>query len=482
MESPRKLDSFAARVALKHFAEHATSLSPSQKGYLTALAHCLADSATGEILRERLLSDVFAGLGTPTANNRVLELREAMVAADGLALGYQLRLISSPERKPSLQRFWLELTGVLPLAPSDATLRSAATVSSSRSVPALAAPPTLELFVSYAADDGVLVHRLISLFQKRLRARTHPLASRITLWTFHKIRGGMEDDTEIQKAIDRCVMGLVMISPMACASPYIQQHEWPRFRRMSDAQAGPPLKPFYTVFVESVDARRHDLGVMCRDQAGVQPQYGHLRRPDPTTGGERMYTWSQCDTPELQGAFVEKLIDEILARLEPFDPNFKGGHGSNSGNPPQPPAPSPPSKGQLHSHRAHEAHDHRNVPTRGKRMDDAQPRTDRRAQEGSAQPLDTADNAQADAVSTVQPQAVQELLELWAKDTGPKAEPFGALFGEFGTGKSWNTQLLAKHLIHQRHTGDAKAPLPIYFDFFSAMGEHNALVRDASVP
>jgi len=62
----------------------------------------------------------------------------------------------------------------------------------------------------------------------------------------------------------------------------------------------------------------------------------------------------------------------------------------------------------------------------------------------------------------------------WARDRSDS--PFGVLLGEYGTGKTWNSQLLALTLIECLNNKEPNIPTPIYLDLSRAVDEKSRLL------
>ena len=73
-----------------------------------------------------------------------------------------------------------------------------------------------------------------------------------TFWRDNDILVGEKWHEEIQHALGRCDVGLVLVSPAFLGSQYIQDHELPEFVKGGD-------KPVIPVMLQPIDLERHDL-------------------------------------------------------------------------------------------------------------------------------------------------------------------------------------------------------------------------------
>ena len=167
-----------------------------------------------------------------------------------------------------------------------------------------AAPAEPLIVVSFVLADLESAKKLLECLKERLSARTDDLAKQIKFWNYtDDLRPGVNASPTIQDAFKRASMGLLLVSPSACASNYIKEHEWPHFRDHS----GNILKPFVPVLLDPVDPKTHDLGVLGEKGQNGRTQLFHLHHK-----GESC-TWNECKEAEaLKNAFIENLINEIL--------------------------------------------------------------------------------------------------------------------------------------------------------------------------
>jgi hypothetical protein len=107
----------------------------------------------------------------------------------------------------------------------------------------------IRIFVSFARANKNLATRFIEKFQEQAApSRTY----RYVFWRDARILVGENWHDEIQDALKKCDMGLVLVSPAFLGSKYIQEHELPRL-------VGSDAKPLIPVMLQPVDFERHDL-------------------------------------------------------------------------------------------------------------------------------------------------------------------------------------------------------------------------------
>ena len=87
-------------------------------------------------------------------------------------------------------------------------------------------PRTLRLFVSYASEDRDCLEKIIEPLKVRFASSKNYEPQ---FWTDQDIPLGENWMEQIQKALDSCDFGLLLISPAFLASAFIDRHELPRF-------------------------------------------------------------------------------------------------------------------------------------------------------------------------------------------------------------------------------------------------------------
>ncbi len=153
----------------------------------------------------------------------------------------------------------------------------------------------ITVFVSYARANRGLATR----FLKKFREQASPSKQyHYSFWRDHDILVGDQWHEAIQKAVEKCDLGLLLVSPAFLGSQYIQEHELPKFVRGG-------TKPVIPVMLQPIDMDRHDL-------KGLQgKQIFRLYRPrfsSPKAYGE-------CSGAQ-RDEFALKLFGQVEARLD----------------------------------------------------------------------------------------------------------------------------------------------------------------------
>ncbi|WP_395855197.1 TIR domain-containing protein [Cystobacter fuscus] len=290
----------------------------------------------------------------------------------------------------------------------------------------------VRLFVSYAHEDRTHFEAIIK--QLRIRfdsSKNYELQS----WTDQDILVGEGWKERIQKAIDECHFGLLLLSPAFLASKFIGEHELPHF---VGAPNDPRIKPVLPVGVVPVSFERQDL-------KGLQEQ--QIFRSRSAQIEARFFS-------ELTGApkkheFVQQLYVAIEKRLDAF---FAPSPGSG---PPAPPRGKERSVADTLADQLPVPEDTRHFQrTRGRRINLGE--------------LERLDRPSHEAASP--DQASDALSELRAWATNPEAPPFFALLGEYGIGKTTTLKQLTRLLLEERQSTPG-LPLPIYVDLRDYIGE-----------
>jgi WD40 repeat protein/DNA polymerase III delta prime subunit len=267
--------------------------------------------------------------------------------------------------------------------------------------------PTARFFVSYAREDADLKKKFLSKLQILLATHAR---FQFELWTDGEILPGKEWLTEIQKAMEGCDFGLLLVSPAFLASKFITTHELPHLLQSKPA-IPVALKP--VLFDGSQNLKGLEQRQIFFDESG--------------------HEFSRQKTNETQDRFVRQLFQKIDRLLSEA---------------PQP-AKTQPAKVDARDH-AHLARlalagfdEERFVPTEGVMT------TIVKDLEG---PPEIDSSQRKDAV---------KFLEEWATDVN--APPYCALLGEYGMGKTTTCKALARELLHRHDQGET-VPLPIYLD------------------
>ena len=290
----------------------------------------------------------------------------------------------------------------------------------------------VRFFISYAHDNQQLVDALVK------ELRTHFAASaryELIPWMDREdIQLGERWRESIEKAINACDFGLLLLSPDFLASKFIGEHELPHF---VGAQDNSKLKPVIPVGLVPVSFGTHDL-------KGLGEHQVFLFR---STRGEGRY-YDDMPAGARKREFVRQLHVAIEKRLNAF---FSPPHGP----PPAPRGPDARTSDTVAKHVPVPEDTHHFQRTRGQRF-----------ALGDLERLD--DTGRPDRATQAQARDALDELEAWA--TNPAAPPFFALLGEYGIGKTTTLKQLTRHLLKERKSRP-ELPLPIYVDLRDYVGE-----------
>ncbi|HYO51816.1 TIR domain-containing protein, partial [Archangium sp.] len=289
----------------------------------------------------------------------------------------------------------------------------------------------VRFFVSYAHDNRQLVEALVK------ELSTHFAASaryELIPWMDRDILVGERWRESIEKAINTCDFGLLLISPAFFASRFIGERELPHFVGPQD---NPKLKPVLPVGLVPVSFDRHDL-------KGLGEHQVFLFQNDRTQG--RYY--DQMPAGAKRREFIHKLYLAIEKRLDAFFLT------PPPGSPPAPRGPEARTSDTLADHVPVPDDTHHFQRTKGHRF-----------ALGDMERLDT---GRLDLASHVQARDALDELESWAANLA--APPFFALLGEYGIGKTTTLKQLTRHLLKERKSRP-ELPLPIYVDIRDYVGE-----------
>jgi hypothetical protein len=105
------------------------------------------------------------------------------------------------------------------------------------------------VFVSYARANKDLAPRFLKHFKQQTDAsKTY----RYVFWQDGDILVGENWNQEIQKALESCKLGLLLVSPAFLGSKYIAKKELPHF-------VGRRATPVIPVMLQPIDRKLHDL-------------------------------------------------------------------------------------------------------------------------------------------------------------------------------------------------------------------------------
>ena len=114
----------------------------------------------------------------------------------------------------------------------------------------------ITVFVSYARANRDLATRFLKKFKEQVAPSKH---YSYHFWRDADILVGEKWHEEIQVALAKCNIGLVLISPAFLGSQYIQDHELPKFLKSGGKSVIP-------VMLQPIDLDRHDLKGLQRTQ------------------------------------------------------------------------------------------------------------------------------------------------------------------------------------------------------------------------
>jgi hypothetical protein len=154
--------------------------------------------------------------------------------------------------------------------------------------------PVRRLFQSYARADHVDAQSLMDRLKPNLGAST---IMRFEIWSDRQILIGADWDHSIKEALERADAGLLLLSPAALASGYIQRTEIPALLAASK---------LLLVGLRPVDFRTQ-----------LPPALRALQvfRLKTATGDDLFYT--ECRTGSQKDAFALELYKALCLRLPP---------------------------------------------------------------------------------------------------------------------------------------------------------------------
>lgn len=153
----------------------------------------------------------------------------------------------------------------------------------------------IELFVSYALANKNLARKFLDRFKEQVAPSKY---YEYVFWQDLSILVGECWHEEIGQALEKCNLGLLLISPAFLGSQYISEHELPEF-------VGSATKPLIPIMLQPVDFERHDLKGLRKHQ---------IFRLD----GEKFKSpksYGDC-TGNQRNRFVQTLFREVEQRLD----------------------------------------------------------------------------------------------------------------------------------------------------------------------
>ncbi len=152
----------------------------------------------------------------------------------------------------------------------------------------------VHVFVSYARANKYLASRFLKHFKEQAGASR---GFRYVFWQDRDILVGEDWQQAIEKALEQCTLGLLLISPAFLGSQYITEEELPRF-------VGGRAKPVIPVMLQPVDPKLHDLKGL------DEKQIFRLDRP----GLSEPKAFADCQGPR-RDEFALELFRRVEARL-----------------------------------------------------------------------------------------------------------------------------------------------------------------------
>jgi WD40 repeat protein/uncharacterized protein YjbI with pentapeptide repeats len=273
----------------------------------------------------------------------------------------------------------------------------------------------VRFFISYAHEDTDLAEKLIKEFRAQFKpSRRYELQ----LWIDRDIMLGERWHEQIQSTIAACDFGLLLLSPAFLGSDYIGEHELPHF--VGKISSG--KKPVIPIGLVRVDFGTHDLKGLSEHQVFLK--------------GRRFFAGLRAAEDKRQ--FVHELYLEVEKRLNQW-------FGATTGI-------------QLRV----DLLEHVPVPDQTR---------DFQRTRGLATTL--AGLATLDGKTPQHDQARDALDELEAWTTAAD-EPFFALLGEYGIGKTTTLKQFTRQLLDKLKDPQAARtdlPLPIFVDLRDYVGE-----------
>ena len=284
----------------------------------------------------------------------------------------------------------------------------------------------IRFFVSYAHANASDVEKLLNLLESRFK---NSKRYEYELWIDENILPGEKWDEAIQSALERCHLGLLLVSPEFFASGYITGHELPKF-----VNGEKPCIP--------VGISRIKFGSNI-DTAGLQERQVFLHKR-PRKGK----TWFEENGDKKNSAdFATELfarIDQRVRRAEETEVFKLPVSGTaetltNADNDEELPDEAP----QLEA--ATQEYMRSQLPEL----------EDEHFEKTDAQPTNISGDPQGHKVIAI------DFLEDWADDDN--AAPYFALLGEYGVGKTTTLKHFTV-LMHERNQEAPKARPVIYLD------------------
>ncbi len=387
-------------------------LGRADRPRLDALLQCLL--ADGRANLAASLVALFPDKRRPDALTAFRQFRERVAAAAKEAnQPLTLDVDTQTRAEPADRWCWFEGTGISAGFASQLTRDETQGVARTRQNAVEIAPiRTVRYFVCYAHEDAKLKDRLLPLLRVRL---DNAAGFRFEQWHDRDIVLGADWRAQIGQAIADCDFGLLLVSNAFLCSNFIDRNELPHFVA-PDPFAPAPDKRAVPVALESVPL---DSSTNLKGLERIQIYLDRQGR-----------SFQQCRGKAEQKAFADGLRAGILRMLAAS---------------PAPASPRPPALADsLREQVAHDLADIHFVRSRG-RID-------------TLERLETSDARQRPDETG---RDALDFLGEWLRD--PNGQPYCALLGEYGMGKTTNSMAFAKELL-DACAKDPTARLPIYLD------------------
>ncbi|MBE2286506.1 MAG: TIR domain-containing protein [Prosthecobacter sp.] len=438
MNADLKLSGDSLREAVKPWLEE---LGKSDRERLKRL---LDLSQTANTRLSDCLAALFPDDDTPTALANLTRLRKRLNdAADGdkgqgkAVLGLRFHVDTKKKSPPSQRFVWftgpdaavLRATRFSEQATSDIAgkpLISSKGIATTGSALA-AGKRVVRFFISYAHENKGLAETLVSA----LRSQFGPSRRyQLELWIDREIMVGEKWHERIQRAIAECDFGLFMVSPDFLGSDYIGENELPPFL------SAPTGKPVVPVGLVPVSFSRHDLKGLKENQIFFL----------------RGRSFDQMRQAAEKTEFARHLHEEMEKRLDAW---FAPPTGSRTAETPDGTESDAP---------------------RGLSVEDAldwmpRPEETRHFQRTKGFPHHLAARESLDPAKAPPGEARDALEELEAWAVRADGQPFFALLGEVGIGKTTTLKQFTRQLLEKRRKQPRKFPLPIYIDLRDYIGD-----------
>ena len=152
----------------------------------------------------------------------------------------------------------------------------------------------VEVFISYAHADDEYADPFLGGF-KEMKAPSKKY--RFEFWQDHILLPGETWGKEIRNALERCTLGLLLVSPAFLASPFITEEELPK-------SLGEPSKPVIPVMLRKVNLKLHNLKGL-----------GETQQFRLKAGPNNYRSYAQCGSSQ-KSDFVYALHEQVEARLD----------------------------------------------------------------------------------------------------------------------------------------------------------------------